>query len=48
LRSVGLANNFVAMWMGSWGISWLVAFPVLLLILPVVRKMTAMVVAPHP
>lgn len=48
LRSVGLANNFVSMWMGSWGISWLVAFPVLLLILPVVRKMTAMVVAPHP
>lgn len=48
LRSVGLSNHFVAIWMGSWGISWLVAFPVLLLILPVVRKMTAMVVAPHP
>lgn len=30
-------------WMSAWGISWLVAFPVLLLILPLVRKIVGFV-----
>jgi hypothetical protein len=36
------------MWLGSWGLSWLVAFPTLLLVLPLVRKATAAVVQMPP
>jgi hypothetical protein len=31
-------------WLGAWGLSWVVAFPTVLLLLPVVRRLTAMVV----
>ncbi|GAM32833.1 hypothetical protein P23_3370 [Acinetobacter calcoaceticus] len=30
--------------MSAWAISWLIAFPTLLFILPIVRKITAMLV----
>jgi hypothetical protein len=32
--------------MSAWVISWLIAFPTLLLVLPVVRKITAILVQP--
>ncbi|WP_395667498.1 DUF2798 domain-containing protein [Rhodoferax sp.] len=44
LRGVGLADGFLVLWLGSWGLSWVIAFPVLLLVLPLVRKATAAVV----
>ena len=40
LRSIGLAANLVHVWMGAWGLSWLVAFPTLLVVLPLVRRAT--------
>ncbi len=44
LRSVGLVPEFYSLWLGAWGLSWLVAFPTLLLVLPLVRKLTGLVV----
>jgi hypothetical protein len=44
LRSVGLAPDFFELWISAWGLSWLVAFPALLAVLPLVRKITAAVV----
>ncbi|MFZ6876186.1 DUF2798 domain-containing protein [Undibacterium sp. Di27W] len=44
LRSVGLADHLVQIWMGSWALSWLVAFPTLLVVLPLVRRLTGMLV----
>ena len=44
LRGVGVGVGFFPLWLGSWGLSWLVAFPTLLLVLPLVRKATAAVV----
>jgi hypothetical protein len=44
LRGVGLAPGVLQLWLGSWGISWLFAFPVLLAVLPLVRRLTAAVV----
>ena len=44
LRNVGPVPGFGALWASAWGWSWLFAFPVLLLILPVVRKVTAAIV----
>ena len=43
-QSIGLAAGLVRTWLDAWGLSWLVAFPTLLLVLPLVRKMTAAVV----
>jgi Protein of unknown function (DUF2798) len=45
LRSVGWNDGVISIWLGSWAISWLIAFPVVLFVLPLVRKLTAMVVA---
>ncbi len=44
IRSVGWGALFFKMWPGAWALSWIVAFPVLLLVLPVVRRLTALIV----
>jgi hypothetical protein len=44
LRSVGLAEHFVRLWLGSWALSWLVAFPLLLVVLPLAKTVTGWVV----
>ncbi|WP_240811770.1 DUF2798 domain-containing protein [Brevundimonas sp. M20] len=40
LRGVGLTDAFLRVWLSAWGLSWLAAFPTLLLILPFVRRLT--------
>jgi Protein of unknown function (DUF2798) len=48
LRGVGLVPGFLPFWLGSWGLSWVIAFPTLLVVLPLVRKVTFTVVQmPH-
>jgi hypothetical protein len=44
LKSIGLSPHLTSRWLGAWGVSWLIAFPVLLLLLPVVRRATAALV----
>ena len=44
VRSVGLTAELPALWLNAWWTSWLVAFPVLLFVLPLVRRITSMVV----
>ncbi|GLR61028.1 DUF2798 domain-containing protein [Rhizobium indigoferae] len=34
----------LAMWPSAWALSWAIAFPVLLLVLPVVKRVTAVIV----
>ncbi|WP_088140369.1 DUF2798 domain-containing protein [Achromobacter xylosoxidans] len=43
--SVGVGPDFVVSWPSAWGASWIVAFPSLLLLLPVVRRIVAWMVA---
>ncbi|WIH05808.1 DUF2798 domain-containing protein [Xanthomonas translucens pv. graminis] len=45
LRTVGLAPGVYSLWLGAWALSWLIAFPTLLLALPLVRRLTAILVA---
>jgi hypothetical protein len=48
LRGAGLVPGFVSLWFGSWALSWVLAFPTLLLVLPLVRKLTFLFVQmPH-
>lgn len=44
--SVGLGPDFAVSWPNAWGASWIVAFPSLLLLLPVVRRIVAWMVVP--
>src|SRR5690606_23093126 len=44
IKAGGLAPGLLPRWLGAWGLSWSIAFPVLLLVLPVVRRITAMLV----
>lgn len=41
LRGVRLGAELPTVWLGAWGLSWLFAFPTVLLVLPLVRKATA-------
>lgn len=43
-RGVGLSPDFARIWFGAWALSWVVAFPVLLAVLPLVRRATAAIV----
>ena len=46
LRSLGPSPEFLAAWPGAGLISWVVAFPALLLVLPLVRRIVGWLVAP--
>ena len=46
LRVLGPTPAFLEGWPVAWGLSWLIAFPVLLLALPAARRLTALLVAP--
>ena len=46
LRAVGLVPDFTAKWMGAWLISYLVAFPTLLIVMPVVRRLVGLIMEP--
>ncbi len=47
LMGVGVSHpEFVAKWMRSWGTSWAFAFPVVLFVAPVVRKIVHRLVKP--
>lgn len=43
-KGVGFGSRFVDVWLGAWGWSWLIAFPVVLVVLPLVKRMTALLV----
>jgi hypothetical protein len=46
LTSLGTTPDFVGHWLRAWLASWLIAFPTLLFVLPIVRRIVALVVEP--
>lgn len=48
LKSLGAQPNLPAIWLTAWGLSWLVAFPTLLLVLPLVRRIVGWLCEPAP
>lgn len=44
LKSLGFTQQFLSTWPIAWGLSWLVAFPTLLFVLPVVRRIVGLIV----
>jgi hypothetical protein len=43
-RAVGIAADLPERWLQPWCLSWLVAFPTLLLVMPTVRRITGLFV----
>ncbi|WP_291866182.1 DUF2798 domain-containing protein [Bradyrhizobium sp.] len=46
LMSLGPTPAFVSTWPAAWALSWVVAFPTLVAVLPLVRRLVALVVEP--
>lgn len=45
-RAAGLAEGFVWLWMSSWAPSWLVAFPTVLVVAPLTRRLVGRLTRP--
>ena len=42
--NVGFVNDFLYVWLKSWGFAFIVGFPTLILVSPVVRKLVNLVI----
>ena len=38
LLNQGLVDGFFGIWLHAWSLSWMMAFPLILIVLPLVRK----------
>lgn len=47
-RATGPVPDFLSKWMSAWGISYVIAYPTLLIVLPVVRHAVAAIVEAPP
>ncbi len=45
--NVGWVDGIALIWLRAWSLAFAVAFPTIVLITPLVRKLVAMVVSPH-
>lgn len=46
IRSRGFDATALALWPSAWALSWIVAFPVLLVVMPLVRRIVGWIVEP--
>ncbi|WP_409039727.1 DUF2798 domain-containing protein [Klebsiella sp. BIGb0407] len=47
LMNIGFTTSVFKLWPGSWLISWMVAFPVIVFVLPLSRKIALFFVREH-
>jgi membrane protein implicated in regulation of membrane protease activity len=47
-RAVGLVDGFVLLWLGNWTVSWAIAFPTVLVVAPLTRRIVARLVRQGP
>ena len=43
-RNFGLVDGFLGLWVSAWLPSWLIAFPVVLVVAPVARRLVGLVI----
>ena len=44
IRAVGLGDGLFALWLGNWSASWMIAFPAVLIVAPLTRKLVSKLV----
>jgi hypothetical protein len=47
-RHAGFADDFLSLWVNAWLPSWLVAFPVVLFVAPIARRLVGLLIRPNP
>lgn len=47
-KNIGWFDGFFTQWLGIWLFSWMIAFPTVMIFLPLVRRFTALVVDLSP
>lgn len=45
-RALGLTPDFGMLWLGNWAASWATAFPIVLVVAPVTRRIVGWLTAP--
>ncbi len=48
VRSSGVGPDILSLWLGTWITSWVIAFPTVLVVAPIARKLVSLVTAPAP
>jgi hypothetical protein len=43
-RAVGAVAEFPLLWLGNWAFSWMLAFPAVLIVAPITRRIVAKLV----
>jgi len=43
-RNAGLADEFLTLWINAWLPSWIIAFPTVLIVAPMARRLVGMLV----
>lgn len=46
LFNMGFAENLLSLWLQAWSFAFVVAFPTVVVVAPLVRKLTAAVIKP--
>ena len=46
VKAIGLPPDLFRMWLQAWGVSWLIAFPAVMVVLPLVRRIVGLLVEP--
>ena len=44
-RALGPVDHFALIWLGNWAVSWATAFPIVLVIAPITRRIVGRLVA---
>lgn len=44
-RALGLTSAFAGQWMGNWAVSWATAFPIVLVVAPLTRRIVGRLTA---
>lgn len=44
-RALGLVEGFFGIWMANWAVSWGIAFPTVLVVAPITRRLVARLVS---
>lgn len=47
-RSIGMEDDFLHTWMTAWGFSWVIAYPILLIVMPTAKRIAHLFVEGGP
>jgi hypothetical protein len=45
IHNLGFVDNIVAIWLKAWGFAFVVAFPVVIVVSPIVKRLVSLVVS---